>query len=45
MLEEAFGIVITIAFLVSSVLALKIVMDAVYNLLPPKGQRFFDDNF
>ena len=45
MLEEAFGVVITIAFLVASVLALRIVMDAIYNLLPPKGQQFFDDNF
>lgn len=45
MLEEVIGVITTIAFLVVSVLALKIVMDAVYNLLPPKGQQFFDDNF
>ena len=45
MLEEAFGVISTIAFLVASVLALKIVIDATYNLLPPKAQRFFDDNF
>lgn len=45
MIEEAFGMIATISFLILSALALKVVLDATYLALPKRAQQFLDEHF